>query len=146
MKSLTHNDKCIVFNVQAEEYIIPVQSIGSIERMMPITRVPEVPSFVKGVMNLRGIIVPVIDMRERLFFEKTAETDQTRIIIVHTADVSVGLIVESASDVVDVSGNQLEETAEVVGAKQAEYVQGVIHLDEHIYILLDLEKMLEQVA
>lgn len=141
-KDRTLEEKCIVCRVKEEAYIIPVQSIGSIERMVPTTRVPAVPSFVKGVMNLRGIIIPVIDMKERLFFEKTAETEQTRIIIIHLTAVTVGLIVESASDVVDVSGEHLEETAEVTGAAKANYVQGIVHINETIYIQLDLEQIL----
>lgn len=143
-KDRTLDEKCIICRVQREAYIIPVQSIGSIERMVPITRVPAVPPFVKGVMNLRGIIIPVIDMKERLFFEKTEETEQTRIVILHLDDVSVGLIVDSASDVVDVASHHLEETAEVAGASKAEYIQGVVYINENIYTRLDLQRLIAQ--
>lgn len=134
--------KCIVFNLNDEEYIIPVSSIGSIERMLPITRVPSVPAFVKGVINLRGVVIPVIDVKERFFNEETEITDQTRIIIVQLNDMSVGLIVESANDVVDIVPEQIEDTPEVVGKTTNDYMKGVIQMDNHLYISLDLELVL----
>jgi len=136
--------KCIVFHVQDEEYIIPVNSIGSIERMLPITRVPSVASYVKGVINLRGIVIPVIDVEERFFQKETEFTEQSRIIIVHHNDLTVGLIVGAANDVVDILPENIEATPDVVGAEKVEYIKGVVQMNDHLYILLDLDNFLSK--
>src|SRR5690625_2751986 len=95
-------NKLIVFQLANEEYAISVQSVGSIERILPITRVPSTPSFVKGVINLRGVVTPVIDLKEKLKQTHTEFTEQTRIIIVHIDEITVGFIVDSANDVIDI--------------------------------------------
>jgi len=137
-------NKYIVFHLKDEEYIIPVSSIGSIEKILPITRVPGVAPFIKGVMNLRGIVIPVIDIKERFFNQETELTEQARIIIIQLEEMSVGFIVEAANDVVDISMEHVETTPEVVGADTVDYVKGVIQMQGHLYIVLDLEKILDK--
>lgn len=138
------DNKLIVFKVGEEEYAIPVHSIGSIERILPIARVPAVESFVKGVINLRGIVTPVIDLKERFFQQETVIDDQSRIIIVHIGELSVGLIVESANDVIDIQLGQIEAPPEVIDGVQADYLAGVIKLEKRLLILLELEQVLDK--
>lgn len=141
--SLLEN-KLIVFKIQKEEYAVSVKNVGSIERLLPITRVPSTASFVKGVINLRGIVTPVVDLKERFYHVESEFTNQTRIIIVHMDDISVGLIVEEANDVVDINKDQIEPAPEVVGSKVDDYISGVIKLDKRLLLLLDLEKVLSK--
>src|SRR5690625_4201162 len=101
-------NKLIVFELENEEYAISVQAVGSIERILPITRVPSTPDFVKGVINLRGVVTPVIDLKERLKDKKSEFSEQTRIIIVHLDEITVGLIVDAANDVIDIHQDQIE--------------------------------------
>ncbi|EKN63905.1 chemotaxis signal transduction protein [Schinkia azotoformans MEV2011] len=134
--------KVIVFQLKDEEYGIPVQQVQSIERMMHITRVPKVAKFVKGVMNLRGVVTPIIDLRKRFGIEEVAYTESTRIIIVGVADMEVGLIVDAANDVIDIPEGAIEPPPEVVGTVEVEYLNGVAKLDKRLLILLNLEKVL----
>src|SRR5690625_3778195 len=92
------NRKVIVFKLNHEEYAVSVEQVGSIERIQPITRVPQTADFVKGVINLRGVVIPVIDLRIRFGLEEIEHTDTTRIIIFYLDDMEVGLIVDVAND------------------------------------------------
>jgi len=134
--------KVIVFQLNQEEYALPVSYVGAIERIHPITRVPETSRFVKGVINLRGVIIPIIDLRMRFGMEETELTDENRMIIVNYKELEVGLIVDAASDVIDFPAEEIEPNPVVVGREAAGYIEGVIKLDERLLILLDLEKVL----
>lgn len=137
--------KVIVFTLANEEYGIEVDKVKTIERMAPITRVPKTPPFVKGVMNLRGVVVPVIDLRGRFGLPETEPTDHSRIIIVSTGDLEVGFIVDSANDVLDVSSDEIEQPPEVVGGVKAKYISGVAKLGEgRLLILLHLAEVLNR--
>ncbi|CQR47677.1 Chemotaxis protein CheW [Paraliobacillus sp. PM-2] len=139
------NLKSIVFQLNNEEYALPVSYVGAIETMMPITRVPGVPKYVKGVFNLRGVVTPIIDLRERFGFSSYEVTDSTRIIILQINDIEVGLIVDAAYDVVDIPRNTIEPSPEVIGSVQVDYIHGVAKLKDRLLILLDMEKVLNQV-
>jgi len=135
-------NKIIVYQIEAEEYAIPVQYVGSIERILPITRVPGTPEFVKGVINLRGVVTPVIDLKERFYRNTTEFTDETRIIIVHIGDVTVGLMVDSAKDVIDIDREQIEPSPDAIGSVVVDYITGVMRHEDRLLILLDLDKVL----
>jgi purine-binding chemotaxis protein CheW len=141
-KSTVSNKKVIVFRLQEEEYAVSVASVGSIERMLPITRVPQTASFVKGVINLRGVVTPVIDLRTRFGMEATEVNEATRIIIVYMGDTEVGLVVDSANDVVDVPADAIEPKPEIIGTVDTDYIEGVVKLESRLLILLDLSKVL----
>lgn len=132
----------IVFQLKEEEYAVSVQGIGSVERMIPITRVPQTPEHVKGVINLRGVVTPIIDLRLRFGFEEAEITDATRILIVYINGMEVGLIVDSANDVIDIPENMIEVNPEVIGSIDVNYIEGVAKIDNRLFILLDLHKVL----
>ncbi|RWZ60472.1 purine-binding chemotaxis protein CheW [Halobacillus fulvus] len=136
--------KVLVFQLNDEEYTVPVENVGSIERMMPITRVPGAAEFVKGVINLRGVVTPVIDLRQRFDLEEMAATEQTRIITVSIEEIDVGLIVDGANDVLDLDEESIEPPPEVVGTIEAEYIEGVAKLDRRLLILLNMSKVLSK--
>lgn len=134
--------KAIVFQLNKEEYGVDILQVRSIEKLQAITRVPKAPHFVNGVINLRGIITPVIDLRKRFALEEGDETEETRIIIVHVAESDVGLIVDSATDVLDIPEDAIEPPADIVGGVKAEYLRGVAKLENRLLIMLNLEKVL----
>ncbi|MRG85378.1 chemotaxis protein CheW [Salinibacillus xinjiangensis] len=136
--------KVIVFQLNNEEYGIPVEFIGSIERMEQVTRVPGTPDFVKGVINLRGIITPIIDLRERFDLDKSEYNDQTRIIVTHIEDMTVGMVVDSANDVIDIPVDAIEPPPEVIGSIHVDYIRGVAKLDKRLLILLHIDKVLSK--
>jgi purine-binding chemotaxis protein CheW len=140
----TKEVKVIVFQLKDEEYGIPVQQVRSIEKMQHITRVPRTAPYVKGVINLRGVVTPIIDLRTRFELEEHAYTDSTRMIIVALDQMEVGLIVDAANDVIDIPISSIEPRPEVVGNVEVEYINGVAKVDKRLIILLNLEKVLTQ--
>ncbi|WP_174881319.1 chemotaxis protein CheW, partial [Metabacillus niabensis] len=89
--------KVIVFQLQEEEYGIPVQQVQSIEKVEHITRVPRTAPYIKGVINLRGVVTPVIDLRKRFGLEEIENSESSRMIIVSKDDIDVGFIVDAAN-------------------------------------------------
>ncbi|MFX3632937.1 MAG: chemotaxis protein CheW [Candidatus Pristimantibacillus sp.] len=137
--------KVIVFALANEEYGIEVDKVRTIERLSPITRVPKTPSFIKGVINLRGIVVPVIDLRGRFSLSETVPTENSRIIVVAVADLEVGFIVDSANDVIDIDTDTIDKPPEIVGGVKAKYLRGIAKLGENrLLIMLNLSEVLNK--
>lgn len=132
----------IVFGLGEEQYGVGVQQVQSIERMQPITKVPRTLSFVRGVMNLRETVLPVLDLRERFGLAQGELTDETRIIVVEVAGVQTGLIVDSVLDVTLMDETQIDAPPAVVGGIRAEYLKGIARVENHALILLNLTKIL----
>ncbi|MBP1913635.1 chemotaxis protein CheW [Lederbergia galactosidilytica] len=131
--------KVIVFNLNQKEYCISAEYVTAIEKMLHITRVPNMPSFIKGVINLRGIIIPIIDLKQRFEIGDHDHSDNTRIIIVTWDDITVGMIVDEANDVLDIPVKAIEPCPNVAGSIAEEYISGVANIDHRLLILLDLE-------
>ncbi len=138
----TQELKIIVFQLKEKEYAIPVEQVRSIEKVQHITRVPGVSSYIKGVINLRGLVTPIVDLRNRFGLEESDYSDHTRIIIAVIGDVEVGLVVDAANDVLDISRDVIEPPPEIVGGKETEYINGVVKIEKRLLILLDLEKVM----
>lgn len=140
---ITNDIKVIVFQLAEEDFGIPVEQVRSIEKVQYITRVPKTVGFVKGVINLRGLVTPIIDLRKRFGLEEQVHTDSTRIIIVTLDNLEVGLIVDAANDVLDISSESIEPPPKVVGVVEAEYLSGVVKVGKRLLILLKLESVLD---
>ncbi|MEK3765010.1 MULTISPECIES: chemotaxis protein CheW [unclassified Solibacillus] len=136
------NLKVIVFQLADKEYAIPVSHVKGIEKLMHITRVPKTERFVKGVINLRGVVTPVIDLRERFDLPISGNEETTRIIIITLETMEVGFIVDSANDVLDIDAASIEQQPEVVGSLEEEFIAGVAKLENRLLILLHLDKVL----
>ncbi|WP_028561413.1 chemotaxis protein CheW [Paenibacillus pinihumi] len=137
--------KVIVFALGNEEYGIEVDKVRTIERMLPITRVPKTPAFIKGVINLRGVVVPVIDLRGRFGLPETEPTENSRIIIVAVNELEVGFIVDAANDVIDMNTDAIDSPPEVVGGIKAKYLRGVAKMgDDRLLIMLNLAEVLNR--
>jgi purine-binding chemotaxis protein CheW len=137
--------KVILFKLKDETYGVSISQVVSIERPQSITRVPHTADFVVGVMNLRGKIVPVVDVRKRLRMESVAKTGDERVMIVDTGDVRVGLLVDSANEVTDIDQTKIDRTPDIVGGPEARYISGVAQIaDDRLLILLNLEQVLSE--
>lgn len=134
--------KVIVFQLADKEYAIPVSYVQGIEKLMHITRVPKTAHYVKGVINLRGVVTPIIDLRERFYLPVSPNEETTRIIIINIGDMEVGFVVDSANDVLDIPAASIEQQPEVVGSLEEEFISGVAKLDKRLLILLHLDKVL----
>lgn len=137
--------KVVVFALAHEEYGVEVEKVRTIERMLPMTRVPKTPPFIKGVINLRGVVTPVIDLRGRFGLPESEYTENTRIIIVSVKDIEVGMIADFANDVLDIDSDAIENPPEIAGGIKAKYLRGVAKLgDNRLLILLNLEEVLNK--
>ncbi|MBP1971210.1 purine-binding chemotaxis protein CheW [Virgibacillus natechei] len=135
--------KFIVFKLKNQSYGVDVQQVLSIERTQEITAVPRTSAFIKGVIQLRGEMTPIIDLKERLQLGETEKTDANRILVVQLDDIQVGLIVDSASEVIDIDPAVIEPAPKIIGEIQETFLKGVAKLEERLLILLDLEKILD---
>lgn len=135
--------KVIVFELMNKEYAIEVDVVQSIERVIPITRVPKTPSYVKGIINLKGVITPIVDLRERFGLEPIEVDERTRVIIVSLEDYDVGLIVDSANDVLDIPIEIIESQPEVVGSIELDFISGLAKVGKRLFVMLELQKILE---
>ncbi|MFC0188874.1 chemotaxis protein CheW [Fictibacillus aquaticus] len=136
------SQQLIVFQLNEEEFALDVSQVKSIERIQPVTRVPGTASFVKGVINLRGVITPVIDLNERFGSDAEVTEKTAKIIIAAINDVEAGLIVDEANDVIDILADSIEAPPEAEGNVSAEYIKGVVKHNGKILILLNLDKVL----
>ncbi|GAB4194810.1 MAG: chemotaxis protein CheW [Phycisphaeraceae bacterium] len=131
----------VSFEVGEEEYAVPILSVQEINRMMQITRVPQSPEFVEGVINLRGKIIPVIDLRKRFGLTELKESDDVRIIVVEVANRVIGFTVDRVNEVLRINSSIVDPPPSMVCGIDTEYVQGVGKLDDRLLILLNLEKL-----
>lgn len=142
--TVSSEQKYVIFKLDTEDYGIDILKVQGIERMLPITRVPKTPSFVEGVCNLRGSIVPVIDLRQRFNIQKKDHDESTRIIVVSFEEIKVGLVVDSANDVITLKCEDIEPTPSVIDSIDNRFISGVGKLEDKLVIILDLLKVLNK--
>jgi purine-binding chemotaxis protein CheW len=135
--------KVIVFELVDKEYAIPVEHVMSIEKVSAITRVPGVEPFVMGVINLKGTITPIIDLRMRFGLEQKGYDESSRIIIISFNEFEVGLIVDSARDVLEFPADLIEPQPKVIGMQELDFINGVVKMDRRLVILIKLERILQ---
>ena len=139
--------KYLTFTLADEEYGIGILKIKEIIGMMPITTVPQTPEFVKGVINLRGKVIPVIDLRLRFGMESMDYTDRTCIIVVEiqgTVDtVQIGIVVDSVSEVLNIKGEEVEDTPTFGARLNTDYILGMAKMEGGVKILLDIDRVLK---
>jgi purine-binding chemotaxis protein CheW len=132
----------VVFQLGVELYGVEIACVHEIVRMQSITRVPRAPAFVEGVINLRGKVIPVIDLRHRFHLPAAAHTRASRIVVVEIGDQVVGLVVDGVSEVLRVNTTLIEPPSPVVAGIDSEYLQGIARLPERLVVLLDLDRVL----
>lgn len=132
----------VVFKLGREEYSVSILQVQEIKRVTDITRVPHTPDYIKGVINLRGSVLPVIDLKKRLNLPQQTITEDTRIIIVKVDELSVGMIVDVVSEVMTINRENIDSPDVVAGSVAASYLSGVGKLDNRLLILLNLEEII----
>lgn len=136
-----HELQLVVFRLAREEYGLPITRVQEINRLAPITKLPQTPSFMEGIINLRGRIIPVIDLRKRFQLEVMEHTDNTRIIIVEVNGQTVGIIVDAVHEVVRLEQEQIEPPPPSF-VLDAQYIHGVGKVDGRLLILLNINAVL----
>jgi len=129
----------VVFKLGREEYGVSILQVQEIKRITEITRVPHTPDYIKGVINLRGSVLPVIDLKKRLNLPQQECTEDARIIIVKVKEISVGMIVDAVSEVMTINEENIDTPNAVAGSVAANYLSGVGKLEDRLLILLNLE-------
>lgn len=132
----------VTFRLGNEEFGVNIHELQEIIRMMPITRVPKAPPFVEGVVNLRGQVIPIIELRRRIGMEHTDHGKATRIIVVQLGKKTVGFIVDQVGEVKRIPSRVVEPPPPIVAGIESEYISGVGKLEDQLLILLDLNRLL----
>ncbi len=138
----TQRDKYLTFHVGPEDYGIDIENVTEIIRMQKIADLPNVPDYVKGVINLRGKVIPVVDMRKRFELEEREYDDRTCIIVVNVNNTLVGLVVDSVNEVADIPRDEVEPPPQKVGYESEYYIKGFGKIGREVKILLNVEKVL----
>lgn len=130
------------FKIGEEEYAVDILMVQEIIRMMQITKVPNAPDFVDGVINLRGRIIPVVDLRCKLGLGRKEQDSNKRIIVVEVSGKTVGFIVDAVTEVLRIPANITEPPPDLITNVNSEFIKAVGKLDDRLLILIDLEKIL----
>ncbi|MCX8130301.1 MAG: chemotaxis protein CheW [Clostridia bacterium] len=133
----------VVFRLGQEEYGVDIQKVTTIEQVKHITRVPKTPDFIKGVINLRGDIIPIMDLRKRFNLPTVEDTEETRIIIIKLEDIFIGIIVDSVAEVLQLTEDSIENITHFSNDLSLDYLLGVGKVDDRIVTLLNIEKLVK---
>lgn len=140
----TEEHQLVVFNLGDESFGVDIAQVREIIKMVEITQMPDAPEFVEGIINLRGHIMTIMDLRKRLGMKLRETSEQTRIIIVEASDISLGMIVDSVSEVLRISSKDIDPPPSTISSYGSEYFLGVGKLPEGVLSLLDLNKLLSE--
>jgi purine-binding chemotaxis protein CheW len=136
----------VTFEVAGEEFAVDILAVQEINRMMDLTRVPQSPPEVEGVINLRGKIIPVLDLRKRFGFPPAERGEDTRIVVVEVQGRVLGFLVDKVHEVLRISSEIVEPAPAMVCSINADFIAGVGKLNDRLLILLDLEKLFGSAA
>lgn len=134
--------KFLTFFLGEEEYAIEILKVQEIIGLMKITPVPKMPDYIRGVLNLRGKIVPVMNLRTRFGLEEIEDTDETCIIVIQHEDYVMGVLVDRVSEVVDIATENIEDVPSVGVDEQSEYLAGIGKVDKSVKMIIEVHKVL----
>ena len=134
----------VVFDLASEGYGVDIGAVREIIRMQEITRVPQTPEFVEGVINLRGKVIPVIDLRKRFGLQVADQSKDNRIVVVDIGKQDIGVIVDAVTEVLRISADSVEPPTSVITSADSDYLLGIAKLESRLIILLDLESVLSE--
>ena len=139
--------KYLTFKLAAEEYGLEILKVREIIGLMDITKVPQTPHYVRGVINLRGKVIPIIELRLKFGMDSTEDTEQTCIIVVEVASgqgsVMTGIVVDSVSEVLDIVEDQIEDAPTFGAGIDTDFILGIGKIKDEVKILLDIDKVLD---
>lgn len=146
VKSMANAGKYMVFMLAGEEYGIDILKVQEIIGIIDVTRVPKMPNYIKGVINLRGKIIPVINLRMKFGIEEVEYTDKTCIIVVQVVrgekSVTMGVVVDEVEEVVDISSEQIEATPDFGSQIDMNFVMGIGKVGKKVKLLLDIDRVM----
>lgn len=132
----------VVFKLGNEKYCADIANVGSITEFDDITKVPNTPSYIEGVINLRGEVIPIVSLKKRFDVKEAAASEDARIIIITYDGKNVGFLVDDASQVIRIDDENIEPTPAIIAGEDRKYISGVGKVDGTIVVLLDLIKIL----
>jgi len=132
----------VTFTLGNEEYAVNILNVQEINRITEITQVPNSPDYVEGVINLRGKVIPVINLRKKFHFEDRPTDDTSRIIIMEIQGITNGLIVDSVSEVLRIPADSVESAPPMSAELQSQFIKGIAKLENRLIILIDLDNLL----
>jgi purine-binding chemotaxis protein CheW len=132
----------VSFKLGSEEYGVDIAQVQEINRMVAITHVPRAPQFMEGVINLRGQLIPIIDLRARFGMPRAEHTKNTRIVVTEIGAKRVGMVVDSVSEVLRLATEHIEDAPEMITGVDTEYIRGVGKIEDRLIILLDLARII----
>jgi len=132
----------VTFRLGAETYGIEITKVREIILMGRITQIPQTTHYVKGLINLRSTVIPVIDLRARFGLPESEQSDESRILVIHVGDNMIGIIVDAVEEVLRIGRDQIAPPPPTVANLGREYLQGLVKLDDVLLILLDIERLL----
>lgn len=138
----TQKEKYLTFHLGTEDYGIEIRFVTEIIGIQKITVIPEMPEYIKGVINLRGKIIPVMDVRMRFRIEPRAYDERTCVIVVNINDTAVGLVVDTVSEVVDIPDTHIESASGLNRGKANAFIKGIGKMGDDIKIILDVSRLL----
>ena len=141
-----HDDEIqlVTFRIDEEEFGVDILAVQEINRMLQITMVPRAPFFIEGVINLRGKVIPVVNMRTRFNKPQLEPTADTRIVVVNLGQKVIGILVDAVSEVLRLPSSTIEPAPPVVAGIGSEYIKGVGKLNDRLLILLDIDNLLSE--
>jgi purine-binding chemotaxis protein CheW len=134
----------VIFDLAGEAYGVDINAVQGIIRMQTITKVPRTPDFVEGVINLRGEVIPVVDLRKRFGLTATDETKDSRIVVVYIGEQQVGMVVDAVTEVLRIAADSIEPPSSVITSADSAYLLGIAKLEDRLITLLDLEQALSE--
>ncbi len=132
------------FRLDNEDYAIAITRIQEIILMKPITRLPQVPDFIEGLINLRGSVIPIVNLRKRFGLPAREVDDETRIIVVNVHDRTVGCVVDAVTQVMRINRDQIQPPPLSVMAVAHQYLSGLARLDDRLLIILDIDRLFDE--
>ncbi|MBT4265100.1 MAG: purine-binding chemotaxis protein CheW [Deltaproteobacteria bacterium] len=137
-------DRFLTFHLEKESYGIEIRHVTEIIVLQEITKVPDLPGFIIGVVNLRGNVISVMDMRMRFHLETREYDDRTCIVVVNIKDLAIGLLVDAVNEVLNIPEEQVDPPPKTHSGIKSSYVMGMGKVDDQVKILLDIEKILQE--
>jgi len=135
----------VAFNIGEEEFSVPILNVQEIIRMSEITRVPHTSDFVGGVINLRGRVIPIVDLRSRFGIQRLEKkSSRERVVVINSEERVVGLVVDSVSEILHMDASIIEAPPDFRGTVSSDYINGVGKLKDRLIVLLNLEKVLNE--
>lgn len=143
MTAPIRDEQVVSFKLGEGLYGIDINTVREIITWSPVTKVPRMPEYIKGLINLRGSIIPVVDLRKRFRLEKAEVGRETRVVVVENNNVNVGLVVDAVSEVRHVSADAMVGTADIVANVLMDFIRGVAQISDQLVILLDVDSILK---